>query len=165
MIELEVEFRIGGKGGRNGRERRGAGDGTKPVARGGGADAENRVTTAGGAGIEGTAEGVERRGRLGGEVGGGAEIAVAQENRLLVERLDGAEEPALSVGEVGAEGERGLRALAAAAFGEALAQHGFGAVERALEDVVDQRGLAARRPAKQSNSRGSLFPRPCGRRG
>jgi hypothetical protein len=52
-----------------------------------------------------------------------------QENRLFVEGLDGAEEATAVAGEIGAEGERGLRALAAAALGEALAQHDLGALE------------------------------------
>lgn len=85
LVQIEVKLRIGGESRGDGCKRRGAGDGAEVVAGGGGAKAEDRVTTASGAGIEGAAECDKRSGSDGGEIRGHAEIAVAKENSFFVE--------------------------------------------------------------------------------
>ena len=135
-----------------GGEGRRAVDRAEIVAGAGGTEAEDRITTASGAGVEGAAEVIEGRRRDSSEVGGHTEIAVAQENSFFVEGFHGAKKPTAPLGEAGTEGERDLGALTTAVFGEALAHVDLGAFEFALEHVVDDAGNGIR----AVNSRGAV---------
>ena len=137
FIEIEIKLGIGGKRRRDGRQRGRAVNGAKPVARRSGAEPEDRVATAGRARIERPSECVKRGRNLRSQVGGRAKVAVAQKNRLAIERLDGAEETTAALGKLGAKRKRDLRALATAGLGKALPHDDLGAVKLTLEHVID----------------------------
>ena len=142
LVEIGEELRIG----RAVRRRRNRGEGERAVeraeevGRGCCADTERGINTDRGASVEGTAEGVEAGGSLGGVIGVAGVGAAAVGDRVALEKIEGGEPTAFAAGEFAAGGQSRLEVAPVTVFRDAPAIAQLGAAEIAAGNVVDDAG-------------------------